>query len=215
MERDRSVLVWFGFGAILGAIALLLLVAAPPGRCRSCWTPTRGWLRICSWCHQDVNVIPLETRSVLAKLATAGDASPRAAAPVRPPARAVVEASKPAQAVLLPMEAGTGSGVRDSHILATAIYVTGSTALESGQRYIIGIDGARLRFLGPVDIDPSAVALDLDVRRVDATALEGRVLITQPGSRSGSVHAFMSVAGTTPDGLAAAIVEAARSAVGV
>ena len=108
---------------------------------------------------------------------------------------------------------GTGSGVRDSHILATAIYVTGSTALESGQRYIIGIDGTRLRFLGPVDVDPSAVALDLDVRRVDATALEGRVLITQRGSRSGSVHAFMSVAGTTPDGLASAIVEAARSAV--
>jgi hypothetical protein len=47
---DRSVPVWFVFGAVLGPIALVLLWLAPPAWCRTCLMPTRGMLRACWWC---------------------------------------------------------------------------------------------------------------------------------------------------------------------
>ena len=97
-------------------------------------------------------------------------------------------------------------------VLATAIYITGSTALESGHRYIISVHGAHLLILGPVEVDPSKVALDLEIEGVDATATDGRIVVSQAGRRSATVLAFMSIAGTTADGLAGAILEAARSA---
>jgi hypothetical protein len=49
---------------------------------------------------------------------------------------------------------------------------------------------------------------------MDATWVGGRLLISQPAARSGPVLAFMSIAGRSPDGLAEAIVEAARLARG-
>jgi hypothetical protein len=95
--------------------------------------------------------------------------------------------------------------------VATATYIAGSTSLEPGARYIIGVDGARLRLLGPVDVDPSAVALAFEIADVDASVIGGRLLISQHRG-SGAVLAFMSVAGMTPDRLASAIVGAAQEA---
>lgn len=242
--RDRIELVWFVFGAILGPIALLLLWAAPPGRCRSCMTPTCGWLPVCGWCHEDVRVVPLETRALLAKMAKSRNERDRPLVrdrerPIEDPRPGPkrVEAAKPPAFVLphfggltRPVEgrsptavdgprrtangrsAMTDSKAIDSSAVATATYITGSAGMKPGHRYIISVDGERLRLLGPVDIDPTVVALDLDIRDVDATSIEGRLLISRPASRSGSAIAFMSVTGTTPDGMATAIVEAARVA---
>ncbi len=50
LRRARSWAVWFIFGVLLGPIAAALLFAAPPGRCPSCGTPSRGWPRSCDGC---------------------------------------------------------------------------------------------------------------------------------------------------------------------
>ncbi|HEV8280946.1 MAG TPA: hypothetical protein VGQ02_03740 [Candidatus Limnocylindrales bacterium] len=49
-RRDRHPVVWLAFGALLGPLALLLLAAAPPGRCSMCDTRVHGWASICAVC---------------------------------------------------------------------------------------------------------------------------------------------------------------------
>lgn len=242
--RDRVPAVWFAFGAVLGPVALALLLAAPPGRCRSCLTPTRGWLTVCAWCHQDVRVVPVQTRILLAKMSQAPIPRERSGAKVhaRPmenggPIPWRVDASQ-ASGFGLPRvggivrraadrssSAGVGRGTAtkdtrartkrqtvDAAALATATYIAGTTDLEPGGRYVITIEKSRLRLLGPVDVDPLAVALDFDVADMDASVTGGRLLISQHRDGSGAVLAFMAVAGMTTDGLASTIVEAAREA---
>ena len=97
-------------------------------------------------------------------------------------------------------------------MLAAGVYVVGSTALESGRRYIIAIHGPRLRILGPVDLDPSAIALDQALAGLDATANEGRLVVSGSTGRAALVLVFMAIAGMTPDQVAKAIVDAARTA---
>ena len=96
----------------------------------------------------------------------------------------------------------------ETRILTTAVYVTGSTALEPGRRYIIAVHGSRLRILGPVDVDPSAVALDNALAGLDATSSDGRLVVSGSRGRSAMFVVFMSVAGTTTEQVATAIVDA-------
>jgi capsular polysaccharide biosynthesis protein len=96
--------------------------------------------------------------------------------------------------------------------LGTAVYVTGSPSLEPGRRYILTIKGRQLQVLGPVDLDPALIALDRPLVDVHAIALDDRLVVTEPGSRSGLALAFMSIAGATTEGLATAIVKGARAA---
>ena len=72
--------------------------------------------------------------------------------------------------------------------------------------------GSRLQVLGPIETDPATVVLDRVLAEMDATASGGRLVISGPGGRSGTVLIFMSVAGTTPEMVAKAIVDAARTA---
>ena len=277
VRLDREAPVWFGFGAILGPIALLLLDAAPPGRCHSCSTPTRGWLTICAWCGEQVSATPPgataesprlprspglpslsggrdwvrgrdqasplkqirpalsvaptptpvpETRHVAADPALPAQVTPPEAhleplpapqvAPLSGQERWRVPISTPpiegATARTVVPTAGIEPAPVETQMLTTAVYVTGSTSLESGRRYLIAVHGPRLQVLGPVETDPSAVALDRALAEMDATASEGRLVISGPGGRSGTVLIFMSVAGTTPDMVAKAIVDAAWTA---
>lgn len=55
---SRPVATWALYGAILGPIALLLLRAAPPGRCRRCESRVHGWELICRFCGEDVRGLP-------------------------------------------------------------------------------------------------------------------------------------------------------------
>jgi hypothetical protein len=282
IRANRALPTWFAFGAILGPVALLILHAAPPGRCRSCSTPTKGWLRICLWCGEPVTAIPVKALSDSPKrsgLASGrGVKRPDQATPllqpqpaqtvahesVRGPKSRVVESwpaptvlpSRPApppraeprqvpaanEAPSAPMAQvvrfrdtakprpdgqrlrGGGDGTQpssltpvpdpvqgDSRMLTTAVYITGNTSLEAGRRYIIAVHGPRLRVMGPDDVDPSAVVLDRALAELDATAMDGRLVISGPGGRSGIVLVFMSVAGT-PERVADAILDAARAA---
>lgn len=96
-----------------------------------------------------------------------------------------------------------------SIVLASAIYVTGSRGLQAGSRYGIALYGDDLRILGPVDIDPSAVAIRHALRGMDATGLQGRLIITATdGRRDQLALVFMSVAGGSPEGVADAIIAA-------
>lgn len=97
-----------------------------------------------------------------------------------------------------------------SVVLASAIYVTGSRGLLAGSRYGIALSGDELRILGPVDVDPSAVVIHHSLAGMDATGLQGRLIITATdGRRDQLALVFMSVAGGSPEGVADAIVSAA------
>lgn len=92
-------------------------------------------------------------------------------------------------------------------MLATAVYVAGSTTLQSGHRYAIGIRESRLQILGPTEVQPERVAFERLVAGVGARAVEGRLIIADG---SGLVLAFMAVAGRPTDDLAAIISEAGQ-----
>ena len=370
VRLDRTASVWFGFGAVLGPIALMLLRAAPPGRCRSCDTPTRGWLRTCWWCGADVRSTPATTREIVARMsghrATAGGALrnevpgglpparlpriqqaypakeaiadatsepsiaatadvPLAAAP-RPvgrrplahdrngspasfekkpdpaepappsrnappsrkaspsrmrtastsadgtPAKSRAEASTPTPAPAPAKPAATSTpqaraqpvtpqpampraappeprlfqpplfqppslpeppvsqpprtqpvapastpprsnlSEQATTLLATAVYITGSTRLDAGRRYGLGLRGSRLQILGPTDIDPDVVVLDHPLQGLEATALEGRLIVSDANGKSGFVVVFMSIVGAGTEALAATIQSSAEAA---
>jgi hypothetical protein len=96
--------------------------------------------------------------------------------------------------------------------LATAIFVTGSGRLEPGRRYGIAMVGASLRFLGPTDLNPGVVALERPLAGLQAQAMEGRIVISEPMSRL--VLAFMSVSGPSTATLAETIQRAAGHVAG-
>jgi hypothetical protein len=53
------------FGAILGPIAIAILLAAPPGQCRACGWRVRGWTDTCLSCGNDVTTgLPPETDEI-------------------------------------------------------------------------------------------------------------------------------------------------------
>jgi len=58
VAASRPMLTWAVYGAILGPLALLLLRAAPPGRCRQCESRVHGWDFVCRFCGDDVRGLP-------------------------------------------------------------------------------------------------------------------------------------------------------------
>ena len=90
----------------------------------------------------------------------------------------------------------------------TAIYIAGSSSLEPGRRYVLAIAEGRFRVLGPVDGSSTVVALDRPISGMEATTVNGRLVISETGARSGIVLAFMGIAGINPAQLAADITHA-------
>ena len=116
-----------------------------------------------------------------------------------------------AQVAPVPVAVTASSAEPHNVVLASAIYVTGTRGLQAGSRYGIALVGYDLRILGPVDTDPTAVAILHSLRGVDATGLQGRLIITAgDGRRDRLALVFMAVAGGSPEGVADAIVRATR-----
>lgn len=270
---DRPRPLWLALGAVLGPLALIVLRIAPPGQCRSCGSPTRGWLNTCWWCGNDV-------RGRRPAAATAGSpgAEPSAGAslsrertrsteplreprldrrdaPTAPPAASPRDAvgndqlagARPASITAMPWSRPDASrdvgdspgqwrspvgqpgiasgGLAPSHGhaagslapthgeaplgLATAVYVTGNTDLKPGFRYGIAIQDAWFRVLGPIETDPSTIALERPIAGMIARSVDGRLIL---GNAQGLVLAFMAVAGPGTQDVATAIAEAARTA---
>jgi hypothetical protein len=94
-------------------------------------------------------------------------------------------------------------------ILASAIFMTGSRGLAAGSRYGIGWSGDQLRILGPVDVDPKAIAISRSLRGLDATGTADRLVISATSqSRDRLVLVFMSVSGSSAEAVAEAISQA-------
>jgi hypothetical protein len=105
---------------------------------------------------------------------------------------------------------------RDLHdvVLATAIFMTGNRGLQAGSRYGIAIVEDELRILGPVDVDPAAIAITHQLRAVDASGFQERLIITGDRGRRRERLAlvFMSVAGGSAERVADAIVSTVAAA---
>jgi hypothetical protein len=127
----------------------------------------------------------------------------------RLPASTVGTASTGAAVDMSPTHA-TVPVQRELHdvVLATAIFMTGNRGLQAGGRYGIAIVDDELRILGPVDIDPAAVAITHPLAAVDASGFQERLIITGDRGRRRERLAlvFMSVAGGSAERVADAIV---------
>jgi hypothetical protein len=64
-------------------------------------------------------------------------------------------------------------------VLATAVYFGGTAGLAVGGRYVITRQGPMFRLLGPVDLDPTRVALERPLARLTAVAIGERLVITE------------------------------------
>ena len=96
-------------------------------------------------------------------------------------------------------------------MVATAVYLSGSFALDVGGRYGFIIDDDRLRLVGPHD--PAVTALERPIAGIMAEVSEGNLLLTIPDRRFGTFLAFRSVTGISPEGLVRAISEASEASV--
>jgi hypothetical protein len=198
VQRGRSWAAWFAFGAALGPIAVGLLLAAPPGRCPSCGTRTRGWPRRCEGCGVEFRSGRVGTEAVVpgapGRGAPAGIASPTpepiggarrvapAATMVEPGRRsATALGRRPVPPQATPAATAPSSGT--VAILGSGLFMGGNASLQIGSRYLLAKVGPKLHLLGPIHISPSAIAARVSLADAEAMVLADRLVIT---GRSGS-----------------------------
>lgn len=216
---DRSVVLWAAFGAVLGPVALALLNAAPPGRCRRCDTRVRGWDYACRYCGEDVRgVIPTPVIASRADTVTTPPASPSASrATIRhsPPDRPVTAVAprvtpSPARAPTGPPARRRRRAAPEVRTVGYGLFLTGSASLLPGFRYAIGVTEARLQVMGPLEQDPQRVVIDRDLGPFEATAAEGRLMLTEgPAGRPRMFLVFDGV--DDPETVADAIMRAVQA----
>ena len=224
-SRDRQPLIWFFLGALLGPIALALVVFAPPGRCESCGWQVDGWPKYCEACRALLPTpLARPDRSEAPILRVAAGVHPPAiteAMPsiVRPfpvatddvdevdgesdrPAATVTRArpsraksrTKVADESEAPVASRVGAARPAAHggpggsrsgahrsketaILATAVFLTGSSACRPGMHYALAIRGDSLLVLGPLEVDPDVIAVERPLGSIAVTAYEEQLLI--------------------------------------
>lgn len=227
--------IWMVYGALLGPVALILLWVAPPGRCATCQASVRGWTTTCEWCGNRVAVRSASAspgekdgKPLLAPAATAKAATATGSADIRRTIESTTDARirerltsisarrgddpTPASGSATPTPLAAVPDLTDRRILASGIYITGTLSLVAGSRYALEVGGGTLRVLGPVDIDPSTVALTQDLTGMEATGFDERLILTfGGGGRHGMVLVFSALEGSTAAGVSAAIISAARS----
>lgn len=210
-RQQRNPAVWLVFGALLGPIAVALLIAAPPAVCPTCSERTVGFEQICSVCGFSLRRSPPVVTPVMGALAVptesrvdeAGGGDGRAGRWLRsvPDAEAIAAAADQAQAASADTSrlsavgshrpaatsantSGSAAGTdREVTILAIGVFVQGSEGLLAGARYLIARINDRLRVMGPVDAATKQVELDLPLAGVEANAIGDRLVIS--GRRSG------------------------------
>jgi hypothetical protein len=182
-----------GLGAILGPAAMIVLQEAPPARCRTCRAPVPGMLVTCRWCGNDVRFrVPSDLTA---------ESAPTPEVPTSVPAS------------MAPPRIDSASPSARKWIIASGIYVGGSSLLTVGSRYNIQLDGSSLRVLGPVELNPATVALERALIGLDASGNDGRLVVNE--TRNGQARfilIFMSTKGGSSESVAAKIVQAARTA---
>jgi hypothetical protein len=218
-SKDRQPLIWFFLGALLGPIALALVVFAPPGRCESCDWQVEGWPSHCEACRAPLrtplsrpehSIAPVATYqpppdpsdgmpSIVRPFPAASDEDSDGRAPAVTRARPS-RAKGSSAAVLEPEESGDSvagrvgaarpsdraapgqsrSGAhrsKETAILATAVFLTGSSACRPGMHYALAIRGDSLLVLGPLEVDPDVIAVERPLGSIAVTAYEEQLLI--------------------------------------
>lgn len=221
-SKDRQPLIWFFLGALLGPIALALVVFAPPGRCESCDWQVEGWPSHCEACRaplrtplsrpersaapgplvagfQATPAVPDALPSIVRPFPAATDDDSDGRAPAVTRARPSRARGRSA-ATLDPEESGGPVGSRvgaarpsdraapgqsrsgahrskETAILATAVFLTGSSACRPGMHYALAIRGDSLLVLGPLEVDPDVIAVERPLGSIAVTAYEEQLLI--------------------------------------
>lgn len=252
-SRDRGPLIWFALGALLGPIALVLVVFAPPGRCESCGWQVAGWPSHCAVCGA-----PLRTPSSRLERSPAAAAPVVVGAPLTPavpdtllsivrpfPPSTDNDMAKPATVVTRarpsrakatasvsvderPTAAGRVGATRpidpvaaravsrndvdrsdDNVILATALFLTGSSSCRPGMHYALAIRAGSLLVIGPLERSRDAVVVERPLGSIEVTAHEDRLLIkSRPaGIRIWSI-AFGQLSGQSAESVERALVSA-------
>jgi hypothetical protein len=209
VARERSATIWFAYGLLIGPVAPLLIALAPPGRCRVCGEPSRGWQSRCDWCGSalDGSERPAQITPGLARPESIGGpiSGPGATRGVNLTAVGAVSA-----ATVTPMpSASTGVGLvhdtisqfsSDTEILATGVFVGGSVHLSLGARYSIARRKRTFEVHGPVDIAPGVLRLEHPMAGLDATVVADRLVVTEKTTgRPSFVIVFQSL--TVQDGV--------------
>jgi hypothetical protein len=200
--RERSAVIWFAYGLLLGPIAPVLIALAPPGRCRVCGARGRGWLRTCDNCGSPLDGAAQVSMRVSAAGETVGPSSQPAGAPV--PARSgpnlaavgavPVASMNPGSGAGGPQPAATRSTANDTEILATGVFVGGSVHLSLGARYAISRRKRTFEVRGPVDIAPGVLRLEHAMTGLDATVVADRLVVTEKSTgRPNFVIVFQSL----------------------
>jgi hypothetical protein len=132
------------------------------------------------------NAAPMRTTPVLTMLASENVDSRVQADVASPPIRLPIERG----ATTRTRRPGISPSAFDpdqetaAEVLATAVYFGGTAGLVVGGRYVISRQGPIFRLLGPVDLDPTRVALERPLARLAAVAVGDRIVITEgDGSR--------------------------------
>jgi len=225
VRRRRSPAPWLLFGAILGPIAIGLLLMAPPGRCPTCGAGIQGWLDVCLACGRPLHAAP--TRSGGGTVVQQGrpltdwlygmptveepgangtaDLTALARKPSSLEVATLAHRSQTAADATIPRvpPADVPANLR---VLASGVFVGGSAGLEVGRRYEIGRRDGSLTVLGPVDSEPGKIQVERALQWITATTVGGRLVISDEsgGSRSFSL-VFERIAGLNGDALEASL----------
>jgi hypothetical protein len=90
----------------------------------------------------------------------------------------------------------------DLRVLASGVYVGGSTALEVGRRYEIARRSGMLTVLGPVDSEPGKVQVERALDWMTATMVNGRLVVADESDRRRTFSlVFERIAGMTGEAL--------------
>jgi hypothetical protein len=139
MQRARNPIVWFAYGALIGPLAPLLLLAAPMGRCPQCETPAAGWSGRCAECGTalggwfDDAPTGTATTDGTAALDTPGRAAPGPASGFAQPTRIQPTAAPIARASAPQAQATAPSHptARPAGVAATAMSSGGAASLRA------------------------------------------------------------------------------------
>lgn len=88
------------------------------------------------------------------------------------------------------------ASIEPAEILATGVYFGGTARLVLGSRYAIVRHGSILRLMGPLDSDPSTVAVECSLDRMTATVIQDRLVVSD-SEGGGLAFAIGSLAGAT------------------
>ena len=135
-----------------------------------------------------------------------------AAEPSAIPATALMPRAIPASAQV-PAVPVAGPAVPELLVHVSGVFVTGNRSLITGERYLIHADDTRLITLGPVEIDPNAVVLSSGLRGLDATGLNGRLILSGVDDRDFDLALlFTGIAGGRLDDTAETLMRIIRLA---